>query len=102
VPPVRIPRPRTLIIALLGGVILLPGCGGTEIDAKKAEGAIRFDVQTATDTKIESVDCPSGVEVVPKARFSCQVHAADGSEAVAELEILNDEADVRVIRLTKA
>lgn len=71
------------------------------IDAKKAEAAIRFDVQAATDTKIDSVDCPTGVEVVPETRFTCRVQAADGSEAVAELEILNDQADVRVIRLTR-
>ncbi|MGK2954181.1 MAG: DUF4333 domain-containing protein [Solirubrobacterales bacterium] len=95
-------RPSVLLVALVGGGILLSGCAGTEIDALKAEGAIRFDVQRATDTKIKSVDCPSGVEVEPGTRFTCQVLAVDGSEAVAELEILNDEADVRMIRLTKA
>lgn len=71
------------------------------IDANKAEPAIRFDVQEATGTKIKSVDCPDNIEVVPDTRFTCKVFAADGAEAVAEARILNEDADVRLIRLTK-
>lgn len=86
---------------MLTGGVLLSGCGGTVIDANKAEPTIRFDVQEATDRKIKSVDCPDDVEVVPGARFECTVHAADGAEAVAEARIQNDDADVRLLRLTK-
>ena len=71
------------------------------IDANKAEPAIRFDVQEATKTTIRSVDCPEDIEVVPGTRFTCRVFAADGAEAIAEAEILNEDADVRMIRLTK-
>lgn len=94
-------RRRVLLVPLLAGGILMSGCGETVIDAGKAEPAIRFDVQEATKTKIKSVDCPDDIEVVPGARFTCRVFAADGAEAVAEAEILNGDADVRVLRLTK-
>lgn len=94
-------RLKPLLVPLAAGGILLAGCGGTVIDAEKAEPAIRFDVQEATGTKIRAVDCPTGVEVVAGKRFTCRVFAADGDEAVAEAEILNEDADVRLIRLTK-
>ena len=94
--------PKVLLASLIAVGILITGCGpGTVIDADKAEPAIRFDIQEATKTKIDSVDCPDDVEVVPGARFSCKVVAADGAEAIAEGEILNEDADVKMIRLTK-
>ena len=95
-------RPQVLLAPLIAAGILLAGCGpGTVIDANKAEPAILFDIQEATKTKIKSVDCPDDVEVVVGARFSCKVVAVDGAEAVAEGEILNEDADVKMIRLTK-
>ena len=96
------PRPSlSALVPLAVGGILLAGCAGTVIDANKAEPAIRFDIQEATNTKIASVDCPDDVEVVVGARFSCKVVAADGAEAIAEGEILNEDADVKMLRLTK-
>ncbi len=94
-------RTRLLLVPLLAGGILMSGCAGTVIDANKAEPAIRFDVQEATNTKVESVDCPEDIEVVAGTRFTCRVFAADGAVAVAEAEILNEDADVRMLRLTK-
>ncbi len=90
-----------LLLPFLGAAILMSGCDETVIDANKAEPAIRFDVQEATKTKIDSVECPEDVEVVPGKRFSCKVVASDGAVAIAEGEILNEDADVRMIRLTK-
>ena len=95
-------RPQLLLGSVLAAGILFTGCGpGTVIDANKAEPAILFDVQEKTKTKIASVDCPDDVEVVVGARFSCKVTAADGAEAIAEGEILNEDADVKMIRLVK-
>jgi hypothetical protein len=79
----------------------LSGCADDVIDPKKTQIALRFDVAEKTDTKVRSVDCPSGVEVVPGARFECLVTARDGAEAVAVMEILNDAADLKVVGLEK-
>ena len=69
------------------------------VDPVKTEIALRFDVEEKTDTKIERVECPSDVEVIPGARFTCTVTARSGAEALAEIEILNEDADLRVVRL---
>jgi hypothetical protein len=81
--------------------VALSGCAEDVVDPKKTQIALRFDVAEKTDTKVRSVDCPSGVEVVPGARFECLVTARDGAEAVAVMEILNDAADLKVVRLEK-
>jgi hypothetical protein len=93
---------RLLVLPAAAGCLLLgAGCGGDTIDAAKLEAAVQAETFVKTDTKIESVDCPSGVQVSPGTRFVCTVTAADGAEAVAELEILNDDADVDFLSLTK-
>jgi hypothetical protein len=76
------------------------GCAGDVVDPAKTQVWLRFEVADKTDTRVRSVDCPSGVEVVPGARFSCTVTARDGAQAVAIVEILNDKADLRAVRLT--
>ena len=78
---------------------MLAGSAADVVDPAKTEIALRFDVAEATDTKIESVECPSDVEVVPGARFTCTVTARSGVEALAEIEILNEDADLRVVKL---
>lgn len=78
---------------------VMAGCAGTEVDEKRAREAILYDVEQKTGTEIEWVKCPSGVEVVPGERFECRVKAADGRMAVARMEVLNLDADVRFIGL---
>lgn len=87
-------------IATLAAAVTLTGCAADVVDPAKTEIAVRFDVEEATDTKIETVKCPSDVEVIPGARFTCTVTARSGTEALAEIEILNDDADLRVLKLT--
>ncbi|MGB0119841.1 MAG: DUF4333 domain-containing protein [Solirubrobacterales bacterium] len=90
-----------LIIACFLPAVAFVGCGGTVIDTNKAQAAILAEVEIKTGTKIDSVVCPFDVEVIPGAEFTCAVTAADGTEAVAELQIRNEDADVDFIRLTK-
>ncbi len=78
----------------------LAGCAADVVDPLKTEIAVRFDVQEATGTEIAKVECPSDVEVIPGARFTCTVTADSGTEAVAEIEILNDNADLKVLGLS--
>ena len=88
------------IATLAAGAVTLAGCVADVVDPAKTEIAVRFDVQEATDTKIETVKCPSDVEVITGARFTCTVTARSGTEALAEIEILNENADLRVLKLT--
>jgi hypothetical protein len=81
-------------------VLVLAGCAADTVDPVKTQIAIQFDVQEATDTKIREVECPGDVEVVVGARFSCTVTAADGDQALARVEILSEDADLKVLRLT--
>ncbi len=85
---------------LLAAVAVIAGCAADVVDPAKTEIAVRFDVAEATGTRIAKVECPSDVEVVPGARFSCTVTARSGVEALAEIEILNESADLRVVKLT--
>ena len=88
-------------IVLLVPLIALAGCAGTVIDSQKAEDAIADSVESATGVTVTSVTCPDGVDVEAGRSFECEVETANGSGAVAELEILNEDADVRVVRLRK-
>lgn len=87
-----------LLLLLPGGV--LAGCAANQVDPAKTEIAVRFDVAEKTRTPIKSVSCPSGVEVIVGARFTCTVTARDGTEALAEIEILSDDADLKILGLT--
>jgi len=75
------------------------GCGGTVIDSAKAEAALEQNVEQQTNRKVSSVDCPSDVEVTPKATFECTVTYMGGERAIATLEIRNSDADVSVTSL---
>lgn len=90
---------RGVAVSLVAVGSLFTGCAGTEVDEKRAREAILYDVEQQTGTKIEWVKCPSGVEVVPGTRFECTVKASDGRMAVASMEVLNLDADVRFISL---
>ena len=91
----------TLLPALLLPLTLAAGCGGDVVDARKLEAAVKAETMVKTDTRIKSVECPTDLQVIPGTEFTCTVTAADGVEATADLEILNDDADVDFLRLVK-
>ena len=82
--------------------VVAVGCAATEIDEKRAREAILYDVEQVTGVEVEWVRCPSGIEVVPGDEFECRVKARDGRLAVARLEILNGDADVRFVGLDRS
>ncbi len=83
--------------------VLFAGCGGGNvIDPQKASIAVEYDVEEATGAEVDHVTCPSDVKVSAGNRFECEVTTVDGDVATAELEVLNESADVRLIRLRKA
>jgi len=87
------------LIAILG---LPTGCGGTVIDSAKTEDALEQNLASSLGKKVKSVDCPSDVEVEPKATFTCTIVLVGGEEQVATLRIENEDADVSVTDLRPA
>lgn len=93
-------RVPSLLLPVLATAVLLVGCGaGNVVDDQKTEIALRFDIREKTGEKIDSVNCPEDVDVVPGASFECQVKTASGLEAVAKIEITDDDADLKVLSL---
>ncbi len=91
--------PALLAIPLALGALLV-GCGaGDVIDDQKTELALKFDLQEATGQKVESVTCPEGVPVSVGTRFTCHVISTSGDEAVAELEVVSEKGDLKVLSL---
>jgi Domain of unknown function (DUF4333) len=90
--------PGALVALLAGFALLIAGCGETVIDSAKVEGALEQNLHNATGQKVESVECPSGVEVKAGATFECTV-ALSGKQETATLKIVNSNADVEVTNL---
>jgi hypothetical protein len=86
-------------LAFVLTVLALAACGDPVIDDDKAEDVVRADLERGLDIRIESVECPSGVDVEPGETFECSVTAANGDEAKATLKIRNEDADLRFIDL---
>ena len=93
----RQPARAGIGVALASAVLALASCGGTVIDDGKAEDAVQSDLQRRLKVKIESVDCPSDVDVEAGKKFACDVTAANGEKATATLKILNEDADVAFV-----
>ncbi len=87
------------IAALAIAVFVAVGCGETVIDSAKTEAAIEQNLENSVGQKINSVDCPSGVEVKAGTSFDCTVNMAGGKQETATLKIINSDADVEVTNL---
>lgn len=76
------------------------GCGGTALDDKKTEDQIKDSIEKSQQTKVSSVDCPSGVEVEPGTVFSCTVTLSGGKTQTAKLKIRDEDANVDFFSLS--
>jgi hypothetical protein len=96
-------RPAVLAVAITLALVLggatFAGCGETVIDDVKTEEALKDNVESTLGKKVKSVECPSGVEVEPKAKFTCTITPEKGKKETALLQIINDDADVRVVEI---
>jgi hypothetical protein len=102
---VRPLRKSRLARLALAGALALPvwgatGCGGTVIDASKTEGAIEHNLESGLHKKVKAVECPSGVDVKKGTDFECTVSLEGGGTEVATLKVLNEDADVELVRLS--
>ena len=89
---------KRLLPLLAIGLLPLVGCGETVIDAGKTEDAITHNLEQS-GMKIQSVDCPSDVEVEKGKTFECTVVQKGGKDETATLKILNEDADVSLVSL---
>jgi hypothetical protein len=115
--------PRLLALASIALLALaVTGCGETVIDATKTEEQLESQLEKtlpgalagtggeglaeeigiADDEAIESVECPTDQEVEKGAVFSCTVTFANGREAIEELKIVNEDADLEALGLKPA
>lgn len=94
---------RLSAVAVLVAILVsLPGCGETVIDSTKTEDALKANLTKSLNTKVSSVDCPSDQKVEKGATFTCTVALVGGKTETATLKILNEDADVSVIKLSGA
>ena len=91
--------------------LLAAGCNETVIDTTKIEEQVQSDLEKSlptrtdlqkelgirADTKVESVDCPSNVEVKAGNTFVCKISFANGVEGTEKFEIVDDKADVHQV-----
>jgi hypothetical protein len=92
------PRLCALAAAALAAAAIV-ACGETVIDDVKTEEALKDNVESTLGQKVKSVECPSGVEVEPKATFECTIDMAKGENQTAEMRIRNEDADIEVVEL---
>lgn len=95
-------RRSGLLLGLVAVLALVAGCGETVIDSTKTEEALKANLTKSLDAKVSSVECPSEQKVEKGATFTCTVALAGGKTETATLKILNEDADVSVIKLSGA
>ena len=114
---------RLLALASAAALALvLAGCGGTVLDATKTEEQLESSLEKSLPgafegpggeelakeigvtpgTGVESVECPTDVEVEKGTTFTCTVIFADGSEAIETLRMVNEDADLDALGLAPA
>lgn len=84
------------IVLMALAAVFATGCGETVLDDVKTEETLEQSLRRS-GLKVNAVECPSGVEVEKGATFECTVSLAGGGEQTTELEILNEDADVRQV-----
>ena len=89
-----------VVLALLAAAVFAAGCGDTVIDATKTEEALQANLSRSLEEKVSAVECPSSQKVEAGATFTCKVKLPQGKEETATLKILNQDADVSVIKLS--
>jgi NAD(P)H-hydrate repair Nnr-like enzyme with NAD(P)H-hydrate epimerase domain len=88
---------------IAGGVVVsaVGGCGDETIDDGKVEDFLRDNAQAPA--LIESIDCPSDIEVDEGDTFDCQVHTRGGGLEISTMRQIEDErvelAGTRQVRL---
>jgi hypothetical protein len=75
-------------------------CAGEVVDQTRAEQEIQTELQRVLNIEARSADCPSDVSAESQERFRCQIDVLDGDPLVAEIKVLNNQADLQIIGVT--
>jgi Domain of unknown function (DUF4333) len=87
------------LVALALAVFLATGCGGTVLDGASTEDQLVVEVEKTQGEKVDSVECPSDVEIEPKTTFTCAVRLANGDTETATLLIRDEDANLSFVKL---
>jgi hypothetical protein len=88
--------------AIIGtGALLMAGCG-TVVDGQGADTKIGAAIEQGLNLSVESVVCPTDAEDKEGERFDCRVTTAGGSHLNAQVRIVNENADLRIVSVTGA
>lgn len=85
------------LVALAMAALIAAGCGGTVLDLSKTEDQIKASIEESPGAKVSSVDCPSGIEVEPKTKFTCSVQLSKGRTGTATLLIRDEDANLSIL-----
>jgi hypothetical protein len=75
-------------------LLLLAGCGATEVDIDALEDNIVTEVKEQTGTDV-TARCPDQVDWEAGGSFTCEVEAEDGATRQVDVEMLDDDGQVR-------
>ena len=82
---------RTLAATTL---LLLAGCGVTEVDIDALEDDIVMEVKAQTGTDV-TARCPDQVDWKAGGSFTCEVESDDGTTRQVDVEMLDDDGQVK-------
>jgi len=81
------------VFVLLG---VATGCGGTVLEAEGVEIEVGDYLRKSLHENVESVECPAGEPVEAGRVVECDVTLKSGQRKVVSIEIVNEDADIRV------
>jgi hypothetical protein len=88
-------------VATAVAALALAACGGKVIDDEKAEGFVQDGLETQGGIKVDSVDCPSDVDVEKGETFDCTAVTDQGRFSVT-IRMTDDEGTVVPVRAKRA
>lgn len=86
---------RSLLILYAIFLVASVGCTSTDmLDIDKLEGVLKTQIESQTDATIESVDCPSDVEIEKGGTLECTGVDASGTTFTIEVTQTDDTGRV--------
>jgi hypothetical protein len=79
------------------GALGLAACGETLLDSASTEEQLKTELAKSTGPPVSAIECPSDIEVKAGETFECNVKIKGGGEKPAKMEIINSDADLRLL-----